>query len=164
MFVPIGKKSLMIVILALAVTVANGSASSRAVRGNSPSQLVADLYKVHQRHHGPFYQTHSRSLLDRYFDRRLSTLIWRDRVRSKGEVGALDFDPLLNTQEDAPITNFRVHPAVYHQGRATVNVTFKRFGGTQTISYRLYQDRNRWKIDDIIYGNGTSLVGVLKHG
>ena len=57
-----------------------------------------------------------------------------------------------------------MHPPAYKGGTAVVSVTFTRLGGTVTILYRLIREGRRWKIDDIVYGDGASLVKVLKHG
>ena len=65
----------------------------------SPNALVADLYRVHNQKHSPFFQTRSRALLYKYFEKGLADMIWKDAVHSKGEVGAIDGDPLYNAQD-----------------------------------------------------------------
>jgi len=58
---------------------------------SSPEALVSDLYKQKT---SPFLQTEDHGLVDNNFGERLARLIWKDTVSSKGEVGALDFDPV----------------------------------------------------------------------
>ena len=65
----------------------------------SPNALVADLYRVHNQKHSPYFQTRSRALLYKYFEKGLADMIWKDAVHSKGEVGAIDGDPLYNAQD-----------------------------------------------------------------
>jgi hypothetical protein len=44
----------------------------------------------------PFFPTKDHGLVNKYFSERLAQLIWKDAVSSRGEVGALDFDPLYD--------------------------------------------------------------------
>src|SRR5688572_21873658 len=70
----------------------------------SPRTLVSNLYKQHKRQ-SPFFQTRSRALLDKYFERQLANRIWQEARASRGEVGKLNADPLYNAQ-DTQIRNF----------------------------------------------------------
>jgi hypothetical protein len=63
---------------------------SRAKPLKSPEALVADLYRAEKEKRSPFFQTRSRALLYKYFEKDLSDLIWHDAVKSKGEVGVID--------------------------------------------------------------------------
>src|SRR5205823_1055851 len=38
----------------------------------------------HNHKHSPFFQTRSRALLYKYFEKHLADMIWKDAVRSKG--------------------------------------------------------------------------------
>ena len=126
-----------------------------------PDTLVADLYKQHDKKHGPFYQTKDRALVDKYFDKSTADLIWKDAVNSKGEVGALDADPLYDAQ-DTGIKNFTVGQPKYEDGRAEVTVSFKNFGQKQKIIFLLVSKDGAWKISDIKYADGRTLTGMLK--
>jgi hypothetical protein len=132
-----------------------------SVRRLSPDALVADLYKQHQSKHSPFFQTRSRALLDRYFVKRLADLLWRDAIRSKGEVGALDGDPLFNAQ-DMEIKNFLIGRPDYENGKTTVPVSFDNFGEKQKIVFLLVSQNGIWKIEDIKYQDDTTLAGILR--
>jgi hypothetical protein len=127
----------------------------------SPNALVADLYRVHDRKRSPFFQTRSRALLDKYFEKSLADMIWKDAVSSKGEVGALDGDPLYDAQ-DMEIKNFAIGDAVTKGDSATVPVTFENFGKNVTITFSLKQVNKVWKIDDIKYMRGDSLMKWLR--
>lgn len=159
------KPFLFIAVLSLATTVlstfsaiAYGQAGSMRL---APSALVADLYRVHDRKHSPFFQTKSRALLDKYFEKSLADMIWKDAVSSKGEVGALDGDPLYDAQ-DMEIKKFAIGKAVFADGKAKVNVTFTNFGQPKSFVFTLVNGRTGWRISEIEYGEGRSLRGYLK--
>ena len=127
----------------------------------SPNALVADLYREHNRKHGPFFQTRSRALLNKYFAKSLADMIWKDAVTSKGEVGALDGDPLYDTQ-DMDIKKFAIGKPIYESGKARVNVTFENLGQPKSFVFILVNGRTGWRINNIEYGEGRSLRGYLK--
>jgi hypothetical protein len=127
----------------------------------SPNALVADLYREHDRKHSPFFQTRSRALLDKYFEKSLADAIWKDAVKSKGEVGALDGDPLYDAQ-DMELKKFAIGKASYESGRALVIVTFENFGQQKSFVFTLVNGRTGWRINNIEYGEGRSLRGYLK--
>jgi hypothetical protein len=126
----------------------------------SPQALVADLYKQHKKR-SPFFQTHSRALLDKYFDRKLANLLWQDASSSGDEVGALDGDPLFNAQ-DMEIKNFSIHEGTGGPRMMEVPVTFENFGQAHKILFRLFSAAGTWKITNIEYDDGSSLVDILK--
>lgn len=123
--------------------------------------LVADLYKQHDGKKSPFFQTKDRGLVDKFFTKRLGDLIWKDAKESSGEVGAIDADPLYNAQ-DTEIKNFAVGSPVVKGDIATVTATFTNFGTRQIVTFELVQSGSSWKIDDIGYGGGDSLMKWLK--
>ena len=126
-----------------------------------PDALVSELYRQHDRKHSPFYQTRDRALVERYFDKSTADLIWKDAVGSKGEVGALDADPLYDAQ-DTEIKKFSVGQPKYEDGRAEVTVSFENFGEKQKILFLLVSKDGTWKISDIKYSDGRTLKGMLK--
>lgn len=133
---------------------------SRPLKPLSPQALVADLYRQHKQR-SPFFQTRSRALLDKYFTRELADLLWRDAHSSGDEVGALDGDPLFNAQ-DMEIKNFSIQDAAVLAGGANVPVSFENFGAKHQIVFRLAAERSGWKISDIAYDDGMTLVEILK--
>lgn len=127
----------------------------------SPNALVADLYRAHNRKHSPFFQTRSRALLYKYFEKDLADMIWKDAVKSKGEVGAIDGDPLYDAQ-DMEIKKFAIAMPSYADGKARVNVTFENFKEPKSFVFILVNGRTGWRISNIEYGEGRSLRGYLK--
>src|SRR5436190_22536078 len=84
---------------------ATASAQSDAVAARA---IVSNLYAAKT---SPFSQTKNRALVDKYFTKELADMIWKDAITSKGEVGAIDGDPLYNAQ-DMKIRNLVIGNAV----------------------------------------------------
>ena len=156
-------KPILFVAVLFLVTNFSFSAYGQTTSSNrlSPNALVADLYRVHKEKHSPFFQTRSRALLYKYFTKSLADMIWKDAVSSKGEVGALDGDPLYDAQ-DMEIKKFAIGKPGYEGGKARVNVTFDNFGQPKSFVFILLNGRTGWRIDNIEYGEGRSLRGYLK--
>lgn len=128
---------------------------------SAPDAFVSELYKQHDSDRSPFFQTQDRARVDKYFDKTLADLIWKDAVESKGEVGALGADPLYNAQ-DSDIKKFAVRTVSQSDDRAEVAATFENFGQKQRIVYRLVAVGADWRIADIDYGDDTTLLKMLK--
>ena len=107
----------------------------------SPDALVADLYKADKQKRGPFFQTRSRALLYKYFEKSLADMIWKDAIRSKGEVGAIDGDPLYDAQ-DMDIKKFAIGKTSYENGKARVNVSFENLGQQRHLVFILTNGRS----------------------
>ena len=126
-----------------------------------PAALVADLYKQHDAQKSPFFQTKNRALVDKYFTRATADLIWRYSTTERNEPGALAGDPLYDAQ-DTEIKNFKVGQAVVKNKSATVTVTFANLGERKKIVFVLVKEKSGWKIEDIKYDGGYTLVELLK--
>ena len=155
------RSTLMIFMVMILATVSQSPQAQSNNRRMSPNELVADLYKQHDRKHSPFFQTRSRASLYKYFEKSLADMIWKDAVTSKGEVGVIDGDPLYDAQ-DMEIKKFAIGKAVYADGQARVNVSFENFGQRKSIIFLLRNGRSGWRISDIDYGQGRTLVGEFK--
>ncbi|HEX8153718.1 MAG TPA: DUF3828 domain-containing protein [Thermoanaerobaculia bacterium] len=123
--------------------------------------LVAELYREHDAQRGPFFQTESKERLDKYFEPSFAELIWRDAVESKGEVGALDFDPLYDGQDVEP-KNLAVGPARLEGGSALVPVSYENYGKKRQLTCVLARAGESWKISDIRYEDGRALRDVYQ--
>lgn len=133
---------------------------SQFPRTTTPRQLVVNLYAQHKTR-SPFFQTRSRALLDKYFDRTLANLIWRDAHSAGGEVGALDGDPLFNAQ-DMEIKKFVIGAETVGAQAAEVPVSFQNLGAKHTVTFQIVAQRNGWRISNIRYDDGASLVDILR--
>ncbi|HEX8737147.1 MAG TPA: DUF3828 domain-containing protein [Pyrinomonadaceae bacterium] len=128
---------------------------------NAPEALIKDLYKTHDKDSGVILDGNSRKLLDKYFDKTLADLMWKDLTTHKDEVGVLDFDPFYNAQE-IEIKNFKIGAPKIEGEKATVVVTFQNFDRKDTLIYTLRRQNSAWKISDIKYTDGSTLLGYFK--
>src|ERR1051325_2772712 len=158
----INASRLFLVITALAcASVLQVHAQPRSTSPKTPEALVADLYQAQKQKRGPFFQTRSRALVDKYFARSLGDLIWKDARTSKGEVGVIDGDPLYDAQ-DMEIKKFAIGQPAYESGKAKVNVTFENFGQKKTLVFVLVNGRTGWRIHDIEYGDHGTMRSWFK--
>jgi hypothetical protein len=100
-------------------------------------------------------------LLYKYFEKSLADMIWKDAANAKGEVGAIDGDPLYDAQ-DMDIKKFVVGKPSYENGKARVNVSFENLGQQRNLVFILTNGRSGWRISDIDYGEGRTLRGFFK--
>jgi hypothetical protein len=133
---------------------------SKSSRQMSPKELVADLYRQHKKE-SPFFQRRSRALLDKYFAPELANLLWQDARSSGDEVGALDGDPLFNAQ-DMDIKGFSIQEGVGGPRMVVVPVSFENFGQKHEIKFRLFSGGGTWRIANIEYDDGSTLLEILK--
>jgi hypothetical protein len=165
----ISKSILLLVALFLTANFAGAKPVAKSVKQTSPGTLVTELYRQSARKRSPFFQTRSRALVNKYFEKDLGDLIWKDSIRSKGEVGAIDGDPLYNAQ-DTEIKHFMIHKPDFMKGvagdEAEVKVTFENFGAKKEIIFMLRRATGPWgwKISNIKYDDGADLLGILKSG
>jgi hypothetical protein len=132
-----------------------------ADKAATPEVLVAELYKSEKKKASPFFQSKNRALVDHYFTKELGDLLWKDTIDSKGEVGAIDGDPLYDAQ-DMEIKDFVIHPAKTDEGKTTVLVSFMNFEEKKRITFHCVQQGGAWKISDISYSSGSALLKLLK--
>ena len=155
------KLILVIAVMLSGLGVSAGAAQrSKSSRQMSPKELVADLYRQHKKK-SPFFQRRSRALLDKYFARELANLLWQDAHSSGDEVGALDGDPLFNAQ-DMDIKNFSIQAGVGGPRMVVVPVSFENFGQKHEIKFRLFSGGGIWRIANIEYDDGSTLLEILK--
>jgi hypothetical protein len=141
------------------------SSDANPAQQTAPDALVKDLYKVH----GQDFETQderildgkSRRLLDKYFDKNLANLFWKDLTTHQEEVGVIDFDPFYNAQ-DIEIKNLSVGKAKIEGEKATVPVSFNNYDQKETITYLLAKENGAWKISDIKYKSGDTLLKYFK--
>jgi hypothetical protein len=134
-----------------------------------PHVIIKNLYAAQKAGSGPFFQTKSRALVDKYFRKDLADLIWKDAVAAKGEVGALNFDPLYGSQ-DPQITNFTIMETGWGGDSkfgphtdAVVQVTFKDSGKERMVSFQFKQGRDKiWKIYDVHYRSDDGQIKLVE--
>lgn len=139
---------------------AQPEAGGGQVDTGDPRALVSDLYKQHDGQKGPFFQK-DRAKVDKYFSKPLADLIYRDNIKPLDQIGAVGADPLYDGQ-DFEIKNFAVGTAETKEDRSSVKVTFENFGEKKSVNFSLVLADNTWKIADVKYDHGASLLAILK--
>lgn len=142
-------------------TAAESSSAAIEPQTSSPDAVIKDLYNVHGKDNGKILNGKNRALLDKYFDKNLANLIWKELTTQRDEVGVLDFDIFYNAQ-DIQIKNLVVRPAKIENNKAEVVVNFTNFTQKETITYPLTQQNGAWKISDIKYRSGDTLLKYFK--
>lgn len=126
-----------------------------------PENTVRELYRAHRDGSGRVFEKRGRKLQQKFFDRKLAALIWKNLSETpEGEVGNLDFDPLYNAQ-DTRVRNFRVGDGTVRGDTATVPVTFLNFDQRVGLVFSLVNTKEGWKVSNIDYGEGPDLVQIL---
>jgi len=144
---------------ALAVLVALSASPAGAQDLGAAKTFVTSLYAAYARHPGPDYvgrqakTTFSPALLD---------LMRRDAARTpKGDVGALDGDPICNCQ-DYEIRGVSVVVTAAGPSRATARASFKNFGEAQSVALDLAWTRAGWRVADVHAEGMPSLVKLFR--
>jgi hypothetical protein len=132
------------------------SSSGAEAQFAAAEPLIAELYKQHDANKGPFRER-KRAVIDKYFAKPLADMIWKNEQRPAGEMGAIDADPLYDAQ-DTGIKKFNIGKAVADGSKATVLVTFENFGEKKTLHYAMVREGDSWKISDIKYPGGYTLL------
>ena len=141
--------------------IAGLAAGQTRTTAKTPDALVKELYQAQKNKRGPFFQTRSRALVDKYFEKSLADLIWKDARTSKGEVGVIDGDPLYDAQ-DMEIKKFAIGKATIEGSNAKVAVTFENFGNKKTLVFLMVNGRTGWRIHDIDYGDHGTMRSWFK--
>ena len=156
---------------ALLLTVSSIGFAQSKTKSAAPDAIVKKLYAAQKSGSGPFFQTKNRAVVDRYFTKKFADLIWKDALAARGEVGAIDFDPLYGSQ-DPRITDFTIMETGWGgdskfggADEAVVQVTFKDSGAEQMVSFEFKQGKDKnWKIYDIRYrSSGAKLIEILSN-
>jgi hypothetical protein len=109
---------------------------------DSPDALLTALY-------APYLDDTGRDDATPFFSDRLNALYAADEEATpEGEVGALDFDPVIAGQ-DFKITDLEIGTPAIEGGTAQVLVGFDNMGEKVVLDYSLVQESDGWKIDDI---------------
>jgi hypothetical protein len=146
--------------LAFVLPVASGYAGA----GDSAEAFVRGLYVKYTPHGHPvaFSYPDAKPIVD------APMLEWlhQDQVKSKGEVGALDSDPVCQCQDWEHLKVNSVQSVSRGPGTATVEVSFEDGSGKdrwhQTVRYDLVQAGGAWKIHDIHSHDLPSLIALFR--
>jgi hypothetical protein len=153
-------------------THANQNVKDSNLTRQTPESVINEIYAIHAEDvksetGDRIINGIERDSLDKYFDKKLADLIWNDFTAERGEddaneTGVIDFDLFYATQEDLPVTNLRISHPQFANDKATVRASFTSGGARETVEYLLIEKDGAWKITDIKYRNGNSLLKLFK--
>jgi hypothetical protein len=157
-------------LLFLGVSLAAGPATARDGDA-TPDSLLRRLYAAHQPWFGHdiwLDETAGTPSLGRFLDEPLVRLFHLDDACKErtGGVGFLDFDPFLDAQDydDLGLSELKIHCTPENKS-ATCEVSFQLFhdrpDSRQQLGYSLNLSPKGWRIHDIAYESGASLLGTL---
>lgn len=106
-----------------------------------PATVVRALYRGYER-------DKPMQLEKQPFSPRMRKLLAADKAYAKGEVGRLDFDPIVNGQ-DWKISDLTVTLVSQAPDKAEATAKFSNLGEAQDLRYDLVRSNGRWLIDDI---------------
>ena len=89
-----------------------------------------------------------------FLSRSLNRLFQKDRdATADGEVGAVDFDPVISGQ-DGEAKGVTLSPPILLDDRAEMEVSFRNGSEKVTLYYTLVREAGGWKVDDIANQEG----------
>jgi hypothetical protein len=148
----------------LALLLALSAAAPQAQDLTSARAFVTGLYSAYRRDPGPDYLGPKAKSV---FSPRLLALIRRDAALAKGEVGALDGDPICDCQDagglrlrELKTVSRTVADRPSDRLDATVRLGFP--SGTRTLRLDLVAVDGNWRVDDIHSQDTPSLAAYLK--
>jgi hypothetical protein len=136
--------------------------SGGATMVDSPHAFLERLY----RSYGPHGTGHVFAYPEAraFVDSSLLALLRRDQLASKGEVGALDFDPVCQCQEWGPFKVLSITAHMQGQNRALGEVRFENGpdGTKDAVAFNLALENGFWKIHDMSWRGTPSLQTYLR--
>jgi hypothetical protein len=129
--------------------------------------FVTDIYNGYKGNDSPGHALDSETVIRRYFEPSLATLIIKDQkaAAKRGEVGTLDFDPFVDAQE-WDIAAFDIAVSDAAPGKATATVKFTNLGKPTTVLLDLVTVKSEWRVRDITWeidGKSQTLRGLYLH-
>ncbi|ELY5938158.1 DUF3828 domain-containing protein [Cronobacter malonaticus] len=141
--------------------------ASTLAQGNAqtPTQFLKSLYQSYAKGNEPvdFASKGEQQILS---DRLLS-LVEEDTRLSGGEVGFLDYDPICYCQDWDDLAVDKINVTNSDATHANATITFRPFRSSPdatTQSFTLINEKGRWRIDDIMNGNGSLYKSLQESG
>lgn len=136
--------------------------STASAAEQSARDFVASVYAAYQGKDAKGISLATRSEIARYFTPSLTKLIDDDSklAAKRGEVGALDGDPLIDAQDyqiDAVAIDVKENG-----DKAVATVKFKNFDQDTTIVLDLVKLKQGWRIDEMTLPKRRSLCALFK--
>lgn len=149
--------------------------ASKRARTKAPDDVIADLYRVAYGDESPFFPKQmTRAYTDQFFAKRLADLIWQNLVYGSKHpdlVAPLEEYPLYN-ESDPDGVNFSIGRPRYRNRIAYVVASYQNYWcscrrrgwylKTERVLFTLVRHGGEWKIANIRYSDGRTLITDLK--
>lgn len=127
----------------------------------SAEQFLRGLYAKYT-HNGkptPFVYPDAKDIADAD----MMALLKNDQVKSNGEVGAMDSDPVCRCQDWEAIKVTSLQVTMQGANAAAADVTISDSDDVQKIHYSLVWTKDGWRIHDIGAKDEPSLIAYLRN-
>ena len=131
---------------------------AHAQTADDARRFVSRLYAAYGRSQPDYLGQEARQV----FSPRLLALIRRDQRLAKGEVGALDGDPICDCQDAGGLKLTWAGVDRFRPGRASVRAELVFPDGRRVITLDLTSARGAWRVDDVHSQSTPSLVKLLR--
>ncbi|GAB3693045.1 hypothetical protein GCM10027592_12520 [Spirosoma flavus] len=128
---------------------------------SAADRLVRALYFEHNKKENPLRETKNRSLIEQFFTKSTTNIIWSDAQKKPGKVNRSTINLLYNAP-DMAIKKMWVEPAAIGGTRAIVYVTFEKNGKPEEVKVDMQQIAGRWRIAEMYYPGGIQLTQLLR--
>ena len=132
--------------------------AAHAQSADDARRFVTGLYGAYG-HSQPDYVGHEALQV---FSPRLLALIRRDQRAARGEVGALDGDPICDCQDSGGLKLTWAGVDHFSPGHAAVRVELAFPDGRRVITLDLAAQHGAWRVDDVHSQSTPSLVRYLE--
>jgi hypothetical protein len=135
-------------------------AGCEIAKPEAPEHVVCVLYSDFPVDGKKAVHEQPKEALAKYFDEALVALfVENQQCEKKSEsICRIDFSILYDAQ-DYEITGLRV--GGFDGNKSAIEVHFENFGKPVVVSYKLSKAPQGWRISDVDYQTGNSLVGLL---
>ncbi|HWG05232.1 MAG TPA: hypothetical protein VG271_09500 [Beijerinckiaceae bacterium] len=137
----------------------------------TPLQIVQKIYAVSAGKDGKYHGVsafENKSIRKLYFSASLLAAIDKGEAYSKKHnEPVIDFDPVLNTQEDPQVKGLDIKVEAETPATSVIAAAFTSYDEKNIVRYDFIKDGTAWKIDDMRGESGTdkwSLRDVIKTG
>ena len=140
--------------------VASPLRAATVARPEAPEAFLRRIYAPYVR--GDQHVSPTGKDAAKIFDVRLSALIHKDQVNAKGEIGALDQDPICDCQDFGRLTALSIKLRQGDQRRAIASVLFLNGSTPASLTYKLVSTRSGWRVADVGSKDIPSLTAFLE--
>lgn len=153
---PVNARICLLALVAVSIGI-----SAAAAAEETPRAFLERLYAAYGPHGkgNNFSYPQARAIVDAS----LLALLKHDQVMSKGEVGALDGDPVCQCQDWGAFKVLSIRSEATAPDHATGDVAFSNTGQKQSVHYDLVLVNGGWKIHDLSSKDTPSLQGYLRN-